>query len=192
MRSKFFLIFSMASLAISMVACGGTPTANNGNANTASGNTATNAVATNKSAPEATTNNAPTLTPVFKAYCDAWVKSDEAALRKVYSSDTIKYFEGQMKTEKVKSLIKFLEDDKVSGTPCEATNEEINGDNATANIKSNKYPNGIKIVFVKENGEWKMTNKSPAIDAVKLSVESPNTAKTPPANTTSDKKDPKK
>lgn len=192
MRSKFFLFFFTASIAILMAACGGTPAANNGNTNAASNNNNTNAVATNKSAPEATTNNAPTLTPVFKAYCDAWVKSDEAALRKVYSADTIKYFEGQMKTEKEKSLLKFLEDDKVSGTPCEVTNEEITGDNATANIKSNKYPNGIKIVFVKENGEWKMTNKSPAIDAIKLSVDSPNTAKPAPANAPADKKDAKK
>ena len=60
-------------------------------------------------APEATTNNAPTLTPVFKAYCDAWVKNDEAALRKVYSSDTLKGFEAEMKEDKAKSLIKFLE-----------------------------------------------------------------------------------
>lgn len=186
MRSKFFLFSFVTSLAIFMTACGGAAPANSGNGN------AINAVATNKSAPEATTNNAPTLTPVFKAYCDAWVKNDEAALRKVYSSDTLKALEPQMKEEKTKSLIKFLEAEKVSGTPCEVTNEEISGDSAVAKIVSNRFPNGIKIVFVKENGEWKITNKSPAIDSVKLSADNSNTAKTAPANTSSDKKAVKK
>ncbi len=172
-----------------MAACGGGPTpANSGNAN---GNS-NNPLATNKPAQDPTTNNAPTLTPVFKAYCDAWVKNDEAALRKVYSSDTIKYFEGQMKLDKEKSLIKSLEIDKVSGTPCEVTNEEITGDTAIGKIISNKYPNGIKIVFIKENGEWKMTNKSPALDSVKQSSTDSNSAKLAPANTSSDKKDGKK
>ena len=100
-----------------------------------------------------------------------------------------------MKDEKTKSLIKFLEDDKVSGTPCEVTNEVITGDSAVANIISNKYPNGIKIVFVKENGEWKITNRSPSLDAAKPTVTSSNTAKTAetaPANSASDKKDAKK
>lgn len=97
-----------------------------------------------------------------------------------------------MKAEKAKSIIKFLEDDKVSGTPCEVTNEEITGETAIGKIISNKYPNGIKIVFVKENGEWKITNKSPALDSVKQSSTDSNSAKLTPANTSSDKKDGKK
>ena len=149
---------------------------NNGNTNVANGNT-NNPLEPTKATPEQTTNNAPTLTPVFKAYCDAWVKGDEAALRKVYSSDTIKYFEGQMKDEKQKSLLKFLEDDKVTGKVCEVRNEVITGDSAVAEIRADAYPNGIKITFVKENGEWKMTNKSPAIDAVKQTTANSNTAK---------------
>ena len=75
-----------------------------------------------------------------------------------------------MKTEKAKTLIKFLEDtDRVSGTPCDVTNEKINGDSAVAKIRSNRYPNGIDVVFVKENGEWKLTNRSPVLDSVKKS-----------------------
>jgi len=83
-----------------------------------------------------------------------------------------------MKDEKETSLIKFLEaTDKVSGNPCEVTNEKIDGDKALATIRSNKYPTGITVVFVKENGEWKLTNKSPAIDAVKPSNSNSNVTK---------------
>lgn len=172
MRRDFFVLLFIGLVSVFIAACGGTTPANNGNAANE------NPLATAKSGPEATTNNAPTLTPIFKKYCEAWVKNDEAALRKVYSSDTIKDFETQMKADKEKSLIKSLEaTDKVSGTPCEVTNEEITGDNAVAKIFSNKYPNGIKVVFVKEKGEWKLTNKSPALDSMKPSPANSNTAK---------------
>ncbi len=194
MQRNFFLFVLTAALSVVIAACGGgTTPANSGNANTAASDS-NDPTATTKPAKEPTTNNAPTLTPIFMAYCDAWVKNNEAALRKVYSSDTIKYFEGQMKEDKVKSLIKFLEDDKVSGTPCEVTNEEITGDNAVAKIISNKYPNGITIVFVKENGEWKMTNKSPVLDSLKPPATNSDAAKTQtaPANKPADNKAVKK
>lgn len=99
------------------------------------------------------------------------VKKDEAALRKIYSSETIKYFEAEMKEEKIKTLMEYL-DDKVSGNICEVRNEVITGDKAVAEIRADSYPNGIKIEFVKENGEWKMTNKSPVLDAVKANSNS--------------------
>ena len=160
--------------------CGGTANTNNA-ANTPAANTA------NADKPkDEMTNAAPTLSPVYKAYCDAWVKKDEAALRKVYSADTIKNFEEDMKTEKIKSLLKYLEDDAVTGNICEARNEVITGDKGIAEIRADAYPNGIKIEFVKENGEWKMTNKSPTVDAVKPAEKSPaapaNTASRPAAD----------
>ena len=174
MRSRLIVLFAITIITSALSACGG-------GANSPANNSAinsTNPLETTKKTPEATTNNAPTLTPVFKAYCDAWVKNDEAGLRKVYSADTIKGFEEEMKEEKAKSLIRFLEPtDKVSGDPCEVTNEKITGDKAVAKIRSNKYPNGIEVEFVKENGEWKMTNRSPAFDSIKKSAANSDTAK---------------
>lgn len=168
-RSGIFVAVFLFSVALA--GCGG-PTANvNVNAVKQDTNNAANTNA------QSVTNNAPTLTPVFKAYCEAWVKNDEAALRKVYSSETIKSFEKQMKEEKVKSLMKFLEVDRVSGTPCEVANEHITGDKATAMIKSNKYPRGLPVEFVKENGEWKLTNKSAAITSMPSNTASPDAAK---------------
>ncbi|MFN0277630.1 MAG: nuclear transport factor 2 family protein [Pyrinomonadaceae bacterium] len=164
MRSKSVLTLAVGLLCAALSGCGGPP-ANpvGGNANAAKANT-NNPLETTKSTPEELKNNAPTLTPVFKAYCEAWKKNDEAALRKVYSQDTIKFFESQMKLEKIKTLIKYLEGDKVAGEPCEVINEKIDGDKAVARIRTDKYPNGIQVVFVKEEGEWRMTNKSPALD----------------------------
>jgi hypothetical protein len=170
MPTKTIFFCVLVTLAALIAACGGggganttSPNANSKTANTANTN---NPLETNKNAPETTVNNAPTLSPVFKAYCDAWVKGDEAGLRKVYSADTLKQFDADMKKEKATSLTKFLSTDKVSGTPCETRNEKVNGDSATATIVSNLYPNGIPAVFVKENGEWKLTNKSPSVNAV--------------------------
>jgi hypothetical protein len=129
----------------------------------------TNAVNNNDSGPLAvqtatpapTTNNAPTLTPVYKAYCAAMEKKDEAALRRIYSTDTIRDFEKKMKAMGIKSLIEYLEDDKASTGLCEVRNEKIEGDTATAEVKTTGYPNGLVAVFVKENGEWKLTNRRP-------------------------------
>jgi|ERR1043166_717165 hypothetical protein len=171
MRAQKTLCFAVFLFAVFLSACGGSapiPNASKGNANVTNTNTSTNPLETHKNEPEVVTNNAPTLTPVFKAFCAAWAKNDEKALRNVYSQDTIKFFEGQMKQEKSTSLIKFLQaTDKVSGDPCDVTNEKIEGDKAVGTIHSDKYPRGIKVVFVKENGEWKMTNKSPDLDIKK-------------------------
>lgn len=147
--------------------CGGAPDANTSNkANVNSVNAPANVgkenpLAAQTPTPEQTTNNAPTLAPVYKAYCAAWVKKDEAGLRKVYSSDTIKDFEKQMKEDGIKSLVEFLADDQASNELCEARNEKISGDTATAEVRTKGYPSGITVVFVKEGGEWKLTNRRP-------------------------------
>ena len=165
------LIISSAILSLSLLfaACGGTTETTNINAANAniSANKPVNANAnkdplgTEKAAPETTSNNAPTLGPVYKAYCAAWEKKDEKALRNIYSSDTIQDFERQMKEDNVRSLTEFLAEDKASTALCEARNEKITGDTATAEVRTKGYPSGIVAVFVKENGEWKLTNRRP-------------------------------
>jgi hypothetical protein len=78
-----------------------------------------------------------------------------------------------MKAENIKTLVKFLEDDLVTAKLCEVRNEQITGDTATAEIRFETYPNGIKVLFKKENGEWKLTNQAPGVTAPSNS----NTAK---------------
>ncbi len=167
---KNLYIASLLAAAALISACGGsteTTNVNNGTANVNANrpaNAATNKenpLAAQTATPEATTNNAPTLGPVYKAYCAAWEKKDEKALRTIYSSDTLKAFEQQMKEDNIRSLTEFLAEDNASTSLCEARNEKITGDTATAEVRTKGYPNGITVVFVKENGEWKLTNRRP-------------------------------
>lgn len=176
------LIFSTILLFTTIFAgCSGNPPAANANQS----NTVTNAAKTNSNnvfnttvkTPEQTTNAAPTLTPVVKAYCDAKTKKDEAALRKVYSQATLKYFEEKMKEENEKSLVKYLESDEVSNKLCEARNEKIEGETAVAEIKTEGAPAGFLVKFVKENGEWKLTNESPELKSVKEAANNSNSGK---------------
>ena len=192
MRSTFVLFLTVLTFTLASIGCGsGVAPANSGNA-AANNSNSTDPLATKTPAIEQTTNNAPTLTPVYKAYCEAMAKKDEKAVRKIYSSDTIKNFEEQMKDDKVTSLMKFLETDQVTGNICEVRNEQINGDSAVAEIRADSYPNGIKVVFVKENGEWKLTNKSPTLDPAKSTSTGSNASTSAPANAAADKKDAKK
>ena len=141
------------------------------NANMANSNVAKNSLnnplATTKKADEATTNKAETIAPVVQAYCDAMRKKDDAALRKIYSRASLLKLEADMKAENEKSLAAYLSSEPVGDKPCEVRNEQINGDKAVAEIRTETYPNGIKVYFVKEEGVWKRTDESPEFESVK-------------------------
>lgn len=168
---KAIKISSILLISLLFAACGDSAETANTNVNVAvntnAGGPANAPVAnkdplgTAKATPEATTNEAPTLSPVYKAYCAAWEKKDEKALRNIYSADTIKDFEQQMKADNVRSLTEFLAEDNASSSLCEVRNEKITANIGTAEIRTKGYPNGITVVFVKENGEWKLTNRRP-------------------------------
>jgi hypothetical protein len=170
MKKAIFLSAIISS--VMLAACGGeSPAANNAaptnsavptNAN-ANVTTNTGGIVATTPTPETTTNNAPTLSPVYKAYCAAYAKGDEAAIRKIYSTDTLKAFDEDIKESagEVKNLIDLLKDDGISTELCEARNEKISGDTATAEIRTKGYPNGLVAVFVKEGAEWKLTNRRP-------------------------------
>ena len=167
LRNSLFILLSGVSLILA--GCGGTEgPANSNTANTANANTAiaartnsSNAVAVTMPTPDQVTNNAPTLTPVYKAYCAAVVKKDEAAIRRFYTADTLKSFEETMREDGVKTMSEFLKDDKISNEMCEVANERVKGDKAVAKVRTPAYPNGYEVLFIKENGEWKMSNISP-------------------------------
>lgn len=182
MRFQILIFWTILIFSIILTGCTGEPAKPNTNSNVnqttvIDPNKNNSALNTSKTPTEATINNAPTLTPVFKAYCDAMTKKDDAALRKVYSAATLKAFEEDMKADNEKSLAKFLEADQVSNELCEVRNEKIEGDIGIAEVKTKGMPNGAKIKFVKENGEWKLTTDSPEVNAVKKSAENSNTAK---------------
>jgi len=173
MNKKALLIITILAAAVFMAACGepAANIANSGNTNTAN-KTANNVdpLAVTTPTPAETTNNAPILSPVLKEYCRAKVAKDEAGLRKIYSSDSLKRFEDGMKQDGIKTLVEYLSIDDVTAEPCEARNEVINGDTASAEIRLKFAPNGIRNIFVKENGEWKMTDR-PDTEASKAAEE---------------------
>ena len=147
------------------------------NANTATAN-ADNPLNTTRMPEAATTNNAPTLAPVVQNYYAALQKKDDAALRKVYSQETLKSLEADMKSENKTSLVEFITElEPVPDKPFETRNEQIQGDTAIAEMRGGSYLNGIKIKFVRENGEWKLTNESPEIQSVRQSTTNSNSAK---------------
>lgn len=167
------VIFTSLFLAISVTfaGCGGgtnTNANNSGNVNNSNAPKAnsTNPLATTTPTPEPTTNNAPTLSPIYKSYCEAMTRKDETAVRKLYSAEAIKEIEAKMKALKVKTLVAYLEDDFTPGR-CEVRNEQITGDSAIAEVRTESYPNGVKTIFVRENGEWKLTGRSPVLDIAK-------------------------
>ena len=180
---RFQIIFFSTILIFTcfLTGCPSNDTANKANsatnnANVNAANTANSNLTTTKTPPVATTNDAPTLAPVFKAYCDAMTKKDEAALRKIYSAATLKSLEADAKDEK-KSLIKFLETEQVSSDLCEVRNEKVEGEVGSAEVKTKGMPNGTRLKFVKEGGEWKLTTDIPDFEAVKDAAKNTNTAK---------------
>ena len=167
MNLRDYSLIVVLAIATILAGCGGSegPT-NSGNANrpinssNAPAANANNPVAVTTPTPDSVTNNAPTLTPVYKAYCAAVVKKDDAAVRKFFTADTLQSFDEGMKDEGIKKLSEYV--DKVSNEVCEVSNERIKGDKAVARVKTISYPNGFEVLFIKENGEWKMSNMDPA------------------------------
>lgn len=169
MRFNKFLILLTSFLFLT--ACGGGNEAPNKPANTNTLSTvntnpaqtnADNPIATTTATPTQTMNNAETVKPVVMAYYEALKTKNDAALRKVYSKETLASLEKDAASEGKKSLVEFItEIEPVPDKPFEVRNETVQGDTAIAEILSSSYPNGIKIKFVKEGGEWKMTNESP-------------------------------
>ncbi|HKP70659.1 MAG TPA: hypothetical protein VJV05_15335 [Pyrinomonadaceae bacterium] len=157
-------------VAIFVAACGdggSTPNTNTSNANVTSNANATandsNALGTTK-APEApTTNDAPTLGPSINAYYDALKRKDAAGVKKVMESQFLKSVESDMKDEKKTDIVAFLSEfDKLPEGKMEVRNETISGNKGTAEVKGGSYVNWTKVVFVKEDNVWKVSNEVPS------------------------------
>lgn len=111
-----------------------------------------------------TLNPAETLTPVVRAYCEAVRKKDDAGLKKVLSAANYKRLETDAKTDGKTSVADFLSGiEDVGSKPCATRNEQISGNTAVAEMTTEAYPNGVRMNFIKENGEWKMTGESPDV-----------------------------
>ena len=176
------IIISIFVVSIFAAACGDAGTTTNLNSNAANSNAnranSNNPTQATTPAPEQTSNDAPTLKPVFSSYCAAMERKDEAGIRRVYSKDTLAEFEKSMKAEGSRSLVEYLSTDQVTTALCEIRNEIITGDSAIATVRTAGMPEGnVKVVFVKEGNDWKITNRSPSLDAVKQTATNSNSSK---------------
>ena len=130
----------------------------NKNTNVATINT-NNPLETTKKPEAATTNNAPTLTLVVQGYYAALLRKDEAGARKFLSNSALKYWEEEMKSEDLPTLLAILEDNEAPvEVNREVRNEKITGETAVAEIKGGSLGVWTPIAFVKENGEWKFAS----------------------------------
>jgi hypothetical protein len=162
-RSSIIGLFLLSALFVAGCGTADAPSENANAANTAPANT-DSPLATGPAKTVETVNEAPTLTPSVNAYCEAMEKKDEAGLRRVYSSDSIQHFEKDMKETGDRTLVEYLAIDNVTTALCDVKNEEIKGDEATAILTTAGMPGGAKVIFVREGGEWKLTNRVPDLD----------------------------
>jgi len=164
---NLYLILAVALLT-TLVGCGGSETpANVANTNTTNTNAAPPAntgLETTKKPEVATTNNAPTLSPVVQTYYEALKKKDDGLLKSVMSQAFIKSVEDDMKAEERTGFAAYMaEFDTIPEKPVEVRNENISGNNAVAEIKGGTYVNWTPFAFVNEGGKWKFTGGSPVL-----------------------------
>ena len=171
MQFKTFLTFILA-IGVIGAACGGGATTPTGGSNTNVANTntapsappANSGIETTKKPEAATTNNAPTLSPVVQTYYEALKKKDDALLRSVMSQEFIKSIEADMKEEKKTNMAEYMaEFDTVPEKPVEVRNEKIDGSDAVAELKGGAYLTWTPFAFINEGGKWKFTGGSPVL-----------------------------
>ncbi len=169
MRLNLLFTF-VAAAGIVAAGCGGAGMTPTGGSNTNLGNTNAASPGGNvelepiKKPEAATTNNAPTLTPVVQAYYEALKKKDDALLKSVMSQAFIKSVEADMKEEKKTNMAAYMaEFDTIPEKPVEVRNEKIAGNDAVAEIKGGAYINWTPFAFTNEGGKWKFTGGSPVL-----------------------------
>ncbi|MEZ5308873.1 MAG: hypothetical protein R2684_17140 [Pyrinomonadaceae bacterium] len=110
-----------------------------------------------------------TLKPLIESYCKARREKNEAAIRKLYSAASVRDLEAKAREDGEASIVEYLEVEPV-GSKCAVYNERVAGNVGEALVVTESYPNGSSWKFVKENGEWKMTNQSSDFDKVKAAA----------------------
>lgn len=145
------LLVLLASLALFASACS---KATN-NANTSSSNTSsTSSSSTSSTSSTASTAMASSPIAAYKAFQDANKKKDYEGVKKRFSRASIAILTDEAK-KKNQTLDEFVKQQVDTGSNDEeVTNEKINGDSATVDLKDKN--SSITLPLVKEDGEWKI------------------------------------
>jgi hypothetical protein len=148
-KKNAWLILAVALTALFISGC-------SKNTNTGNTTNSSNSSTTNKTTTTASPGTAAAGSPmaVLKAFNLASDTKDFEGAKKHLSASSITYLEERAK-EKGKTLKQdFMESRSESASNFPLSNEKINGDTATVDMKT-PGPN-VSVPFVKENGEWKL------------------------------------
>lgn len=184
---RFQIIFSTAifAFAIALSGCGSKTPINPANAapaNKIANTTLTNSnnpLATNRTPEAETSNAAPTLAPVVQNFYAALQKKDEAGARKFLSQSAVAYWQAEMKSQKMTTLLAILEDNEAPvEEKREVRNEQIAGDAGVAEMKGGSLGVWTKTKFVREGGEWKFASPKESLSLQDIPrTDAPNSAK---------------
>lgn len=176
MRFQLLILFLFSSLALSVCSSSGDSVSNE------EAKTPVAPVSKQEPAPDADkalqgdivkqtpapTVEAATLKPLIAAFCKARREKNETELRKLYTVATLRSLAAEARSEGKKSITEYLESEPV-GDECRVVNERIIGETGEATVITETYPapNGVRWTFVKENGQWKLTDQSSDFERVK-------------------------
>lgn len=162
MTKRSALIMAFTLLMVFSAACN----KNSNNSNSSTSNNANSTSSNNKNSSSSSTANTSstsistgddTPTGALKSYYDAAKRKDVQTAKKYLSHGTLQMIEGIAKSQN-KSVDELLQQgadqDAQIATP-EFSNEQINGDTATVEIKTPDKPT-VTAQMVKEDGIWKL------------------------------------
>ena len=160
------------SLAVLVFATACSKNSNNSNGSSSSSSSTSSTSSSSKTSSGSTTGMSPI--EVLKAYNDAAVKRDFAAIKQYVSQGTLSQMEAEAKKQG-KTLDEAMKD---SPSPSQAdmpqlSNEQITGDTATVDMSAQGHT--VKMPFVKENGGWKVAMDKFLADAMGKMESSPST-----------------
>lgn len=172
---RYFLLLTVFIFTIVFAGCTTTTETNTSNSNVSNTNivntntsNSNSPLATNKKPETATTNAAPTITPIVSGFYEALQKKDEAGVKKYLSAAALKYWQDEGKLEKKPWLAYLAELEDPISEKREVRNEKVEGNTAIAEVKGGSLGVWTRVKFVQENGEWKFASPvdSPELDGV--------------------------
>lgn len=146
------LLILLASVALLATAC--SKAANTNNANTTSTNSSSTSTST--SSTSSTTGSSSSPIAAYKAFQEANRKKDYEGVKRIFSKGSLVMITEEAKKQN-KTLDEFVKQQVDSGkNDEEVSNEKIDGDNATIDLKDKNGTSSITLPMVKEDGEWKI------------------------------------
>lgn len=149
------LLILLACAALFASACSKTDNANSTNTSSSNTSGTTNTASANTST-SSTSGTAGSPLAAYKAFQEANKKKDYEAVKKSFSKASLEMLTDEAKKQN-KTLDDFVKDQVDKAQPEEeVSNEKVNGDTATVEVKDKEGKSSITLPMVKEDGAWKI------------------------------------